>query len=111
MTRLLHELRIAGRRKEPSDGVALQHTPWFRPGGIAFVAALAIMVVWPAGAQVPTTDAAYRWQSLNEQLADGYQAGDYPKAVALAERALELARQAFGERELRTLTSLNDLAR
>ena len=40
-----------------------------------------------------------------------YQAGDYAKAVPLAERAVEAARRRFGERSPETAQALNDLGR
>jgi tetratricopeptide (TPR) repeat protein len=80
---------------------------WFRLCWIAWTATLAIMVVSPAGAQSPAADGLQRWQSLNEQ---AYQAGDYSKGIALFEKALALGRQAFGDRDPRTLRSLNNLA-
>jgi tetratricopeptide (TPR) repeat protein len=68
------------------------------------------MMVWPAGAQSLAADRPQQWQSLNAQAKEAYQAGDYSKGIALAEKALALARQAFGDRDPQTLISLNNLA-
>lgn len=68
---------------------------WFRLRCIAWTATLVIMVVSPAAAQSPTADGPQQWQSLNAQAVEAYQAGDYSKGIALAEKALGRARQAF----------------
>jgi tetratricopeptide (TPR) repeat protein len=41
---------------------------------------------------------------------EAYRAADYPRAIALAERALRLARRTFGGRDPKTLSSINNLA-
>ncbi|MBP0447525.1 CHAT domain-containing protein [Roseomonas sp. SSH11] len=46
---------------------------------------------------------------LNRQAVSAHGRGSYPEAVAAAEQAAALARQAFGARDPRTLTSLNNL--
>jgi tetratricopeptide (TPR) repeat protein/CHAT domain-containing protein len=68
------------------------------------------MVVSPAGAQSPAADSPQQWQLLSGQGKKAYEAGDYSKGIALAEKALALARRAFGDRDPRILKSLNDLA-
>jgi hypothetical protein len=83
---------------------------WCRLCWIAWIATIAIMVVSPAGARSPAADGPQQWQSLNAQAREAYQAGDYSKGIALAEKALGLARQTFGDRDPRTLTSLNNMA-
>ena len=72
---------------------------------VASLAALAIMVAWPVHAQAPT-----EWQSLNAQMEEAYRPGDYVRGTAIAEHALKLARQMFGNRDPITLNSLNNLA-
>src|SRR5215831_5780030 len=100
----------------------------------ALTSALAIMVVCPVNAQAPTAhtrstnralqrpDAGMQgrpkppappkrqWEALNAQGVEAYRAGDYSNGTKLAEEALGLARKAFGDRDPRTLTSLDNLA-
>ncbi|MDE5454137.1 tetratricopeptide repeat protein [Bradyrhizobium sp. CSA112] len=67
-----------------------------------------MMVVSPSNAQ--WADVSQQWQSLNAQVSKAYQAGEYSKGIAPAEKALALARGAFGDRDPRTLNSLNSAA-
>jgi tetratricopeptide (TPR) repeat protein len=90
--------------------MVLRQTGWSRRCRIATAGALAIMVAWPAGAQLPAADAQPQWESLNAKVMEAYQARDYPNGTALAEKALGLAQRAFGDRDPQTLTSLNNLA-
>jgi tetratricopeptide (TPR) repeat protein len=83
---------------------------WLRLCWIAWIATLVIMVISPAGAQSPAADGPQQWHSLNAQAWSAYQAGDYPKGLEFAERALSLARQSFGDRDPKTLTSLTSVA-
>src|SRR5215831_16397480 len=100
----------------------------------ALTSAFAIMVVCPVNAQAPTAhtrstnralqrpDAGMQgrpkppapprrqWEALNAQGVEAYRAGDYSNGTKLAEEALGLARKAFGDRDPRTLSSLNNLA-
>jgi tetratricopeptide (TPR) repeat protein len=82
-------------------------TRWLGFPGIAGAALLAIIVTLPA--QAPT-DARRQWEVLNGLSTDAYQAGNYSKGISLAEQALRLARQTFGERDPQIFTSLNNLA-
>jgi CHAT domain-containing protein/Flp pilus assembly protein TadD len=68
------------------------------------------MATWPVEAQTPTAEALRHWQSLNAEVLAAVGAGDYAKGIAVAEEALGLARQTFGDRGPQTLTSLNNLA-
>jgi tetratricopeptide (TPR) repeat protein len=90
--------------------VAPQHTEWSQLSRIVAAAALACVVAWPASPQSPASDAQQRWQSLSRQAIDAYDTGDYPNGIALAQQALRLASQTFGNRAPQTLTSLNNLA-
>jgi CHAT domain-containing protein/tetratricopeptide (TPR) repeat protein len=65
------------------------------------------MMAWPVEAKI---NAQPRWRSLNAQAVEAYRVGNYPKGTTLAERALKLSRQTFGDRAPQTLTSLNNLA-
>src|SRR4051794_471257 len=67
---------------------------------------LAMPTAWPALAQ----DAQARWEALNKQVKTSYRKGQAEAAIPLAEQALALARQAFSNKDRRTLTSLNNLA-
>ncbi|MBE9129741.1 MULTISPECIES: tetratricopeptide repeat protein [unclassified Coleofasciculus] len=51
-----------------------------------------------------------RWQQLNQQAVQLYNQGQYAQAVSLAEDALTLARQIWGEEHPNIATSLNNLA-
>lgn len=50
------------------------------------------------------------WQELNQQVLQLYQEGQYNAAVPLAEQALELAKQTWGDNHPDVATSLNNLA-
>ncbi|MCS3932080.1 CHAT domain-containing protein/Tfp pilus assembly protein PilF [Bradyrhizobium elkanii] len=67
-----------------------------------------MMVVSSSSAQ--WADVSQQWQSLNAQASMAHQAGDFSKEIALAEKALALARRAFGDRDPRTLNNLNSVA-
>jgi hypothetical protein len=67
-----------------------------------------IAATMPALAQ--WADLNQRWEELNEQVEQAYQAGNHDDGSRLAEQAYALARKAFGNRDPRTLTSLNNLA-
>ena len=62
----------------------------------------------PAVAQVD--DPGARWQVLSAKAVAAYNRGTYAEGIASAEQALALARSTFGDRDPRTLTSLNNLA-
>jgi CHAT domain-containing protein/Flp pilus assembly protein TadD len=49
------------------------------------------------------------WLSLDGQAQDAYRAGRYHDGVVVEKKALEFATSAFGERDPRTLTSVNNL--
>jgi len=66
--------------------MANQHLKGPRLGRAGLVAALAIMVGWPANAQVQTADAPQQWQSLNEQVIEIYRAGTIQRAPASPKR-------------------------
>jgi CHAT domain-containing protein/Tfp pilus assembly protein PilF len=112
--------------------MALLHLRGARPCGSALVAMLAIMMTWPVNAtdhirstnrapqrpnaavdgrrKPPTPPSQQQWESLNAQAIEAHRAGDYIRGTPLAEAALRLARQTFGDRAPLTLTSLNNLA-
>jgi CHAT domain-containing protein/tetratricopeptide (TPR) repeat protein len=79
---------------------------------MAWVAAFALSLEWPALAQTKTSVGpdVEQWQTLNAQIVAASNAGDYAKGTPLAEQALELAREKLGTRDPQTLTSLNNLA-
>ena len=60
----------------------------------------------PAGAESP----ADAWNRLMDAAREAYHAGRYGEGVRFAEEALEIVRTTLGERDERTLTTLNDLA-
>jgi tetratricopeptide (TPR) repeat protein len=75
------------------------------------VAVLVTLIGWGCYAQAPSAaNAKHQWETLNAQVEKAYQAGDVTKGIPLAKKALELARQTFGNRDPDTLTSLNYLA-
>jgi len=69
---------------------------------------LALLFVSPAPAQDPS--ARDEWQALNRQVMEAYHAGEYARGADLAERAYEVAVDAFGETHPDTLGSLNNMA-
>ena len=52
-----------------------------------------------------------QWRALNQPTVATYNAGDYRAAETAAQKTLEFARTAFGERHPNTIASLNNLAR
>jgi hypothetical protein len=79
---------------------------------MAWMAAFALSLEWPALAQTKTSVGpdVKQWQSPNAQVMAAYKTGDDAKGTALAKHALELARKKFGTRDPRTLTRLDNLA-
>src|SRR4051794_23915474 len=55
-------------------------------------------------------DAQAQWEALSKQIVTSIQKGQAGAAIPLAEQALALARQAFGDKDPPTLASLNILA-
>src|ERR1700730_17256750 len=89
--------------------VRLTYRWLLRPSRV--VAALVNLIGWGFYAQPATAVAAkHQWQALNAQVVQAYQTGDFTKGIRVAEKALQLARQTFGNRAPATLTSLNNLA-
>ena len=86
-------------------GKASASRPLFR--GFLWVFMVWGLSVAPA---VEAQDARGQWQALNQDVVRGYQEGHYQDAIALAERAYQLAQQAFGPRDPDTLISMNNLA-
>src|SRR5262249_15033356 len=74
------------------------------------VTALAILVAPFASARAPKANATQQWQSLITQAMEANTARDYRRGITPAQQALRLARQTFGNRDLRTLISLDALA-
>ena len=78
-----------------------------------WVAAIAIALIiaamlWSDPAAGQTQQA--QWAELNEAAVAAYRAGDYAAGTDAAGAALNLARAAFGDRDPRTLRSLDTLA-
>ena len=74
------------------------------------VTALAILMAPIARARAPKADAIRQFESLAVQVAAAAKASDPRTGIPLAQQALRLARQAFGNRDPRTLISLVSLA-
>jgi hypothetical protein len=74
-------------------------------GMFTLMVVMACLWLTPASAESPG-DA---WNRLYGSTVEAYHAGRYGEGVRFAEEALDLARSAFGERDERTLTSLNNL--
>jgi CHAT domain-containing protein/tetratricopeptide (TPR) repeat protein len=74
------------------------------------VTALAILMAPFASARAPKANATQQWQSLITQAMEANSARDYRRGITPAQQALRLARQRFGNRDLRTLISLDALA-
>ncbi len=98
--------------------MAVRHWAWPALRRVGSAAVLMSILVGSVGAQSPATDILRQWQtdnlkqwqSLSAQAQKAGDAGDYPKAIAATEKALALARKAFGDRDRHTLTTLNNLA-
>ena len=75
---------------------------------IATIVMAVMACLWPApaGAESP----ADAWNRLMESAGEAYHAGRYGEGVRFAEEALEIVRTNLGERDERTLTTLNNLA-
>jgi hypothetical protein len=72
------------------------------------IVAVVMACLWPAPADAESPGDA--WNRLMDAAREAYYAGRYGDGVRSAEEALEIARATLGERDERTLTSLNDLA-
>jgi hypothetical protein len=66
-------------------------------------AVLAIIVASPVHSQPSEADALQRFQSLTAQSEEAYQSGKYAKGTELAEGALRLAVETFGDRDPQTV--------
>lgn len=71
--------------------------------------ALALLGAGGAAAQ-QAPDASARWRALSAEAMDAFRRGQSAEAAVAAERALALARGAFGPRHPQTLNSMNNLA-
>jgi tetratricopeptide (TPR) repeat protein len=78
---------------------------------IASVVALTITTSWRVDAQAPAAESLGQWQLLDAQVVRALGSGDYVKGVALAEEWLALSREIYGDRDAKTLLSLDYLAR
>jgi CHAT domain-containing protein len=74
------------------------------------VAAFAILVAPFATARAPKANPSQQLQSLATQMGEAAKAGDYRRGIPLAQQALRLARQTFGNRDPKTLAILVSLA-
>ena len=50
------------------------------------------------------------WKALNEEVISLYRAQKFNEAIETAKKALDVARETFGEEDLNVATSLNNLA-
>jgi CHAT domain-containing protein len=76
---------------------------------IAIAVSFVIFVPLPGSTREPA-NAEQRWETLRQESSDAGERGDFSLAVARAKKALEFARQAFGDRNRKTLISISDLA-
>jgi hypothetical protein len=77
-------------------------------GACALAVVLGVLAMPPRPALAQ--DAQARWEALSRQIVTSVQQGQAGAAIPLAEQGLALARQAFGDKNPPTLTSLNILA-
>ncbi|MDJ1170983.1 tetratricopeptide repeat protein [Roseofilum sp. BLCC_M154] len=64
----------------------------------------------PAIREMGGSDNAESWETVNQQVVQLYQQGQYAAAIPLGERAIELARERWGNEHENVATSLNNLA-
>ncbi|MDJ1177119.1 CHAT domain-containing protein [Roseofilum capinflatum] len=64
----------------------------------------------PAIREMGGSDNAESWETVNQQIVQLYQQGQYAAAIPLGERAIELARERWGNEHENVATSLNNLA-
>jgi tetratricopeptide (TPR) repeat protein len=76
---------------------------------IAAICACLPLLAGSAWAQAGDS-AETQWRALNQTAVAADKAGDYRAAEIAAQKALEFARAAYGERHPSTITSLNNLA-
>jgi CHAT domain-containing protein/tetratricopeptide (TPR) repeat protein len=67
-------------------------------------------LIFAANAAFAGTDSRAEWRALTGQAIQAFRRGEGEIAVSLATRALDVARAAFGSRDLYTLASMNTLA-
>lgn len=79
-----------------------------KPWRVLLAAAMFVVSVLPE--PIHAEDARADWQALLGQVYEAYQAGRYADGIKLAERAYQLAQQAFGPKDPDTLASMNNLA-
>jgi tetratricopeptide (TPR) repeat protein len=79
-------------------------------GSMIAVAAFATWVAPVASARAPKANPSQQLQSLATQMGEAAKAGDYRRGIPLAQQALRLARQTFGNRDPKTLVILVSLA-
>ncbi|RMH72917.1 MAG: tetratricopeptide repeat protein, partial [Cyanobacteria bacterium J007] len=58
----------------------------------------------------PPSENSRSWETLNQQIVQLYQQGQYVAAIPLAERAVQLAQEQWGKEHPNVATSLNNLA-
>jgi hypothetical protein len=74
------------------------------------IAAMALVIAASASARTPKAKAPQQWQSLFTQAMEANATSAYRRGIVPAQQALRLARQIFGNRDLRTVLSLDILA-
>lgn len=62
------------------------------------------------GTGVPAHAQGIEWEKLNEEVVALYQNGQYDRAIIMAKKALEMAKNAVGSNHLSVATSLNNLS-
>src|ERR1700683_5594499 len=78
--------------------------------GISIIA-LAVLSICFAGAAWADGNAASHWERLHQQGIETFKSGSLPKALLQAEVALAFSRSTFGNRDARTLTSQEGVAK
>jgi tetratricopeptide (TPR) repeat protein len=78
-------------------------------GACALAVVLGVLAMPPRPALAQ--DAQARWEALSKEVETSHEQNQAGAAIPLAEQALALAREAFGDKDPRTLSSLNILAR
>ena len=112
---LVASARPAGVMADPDEGEVAMRGWWWsrrlrtRRGLRDALLALALLGAGGAAAQ-QAPDASARWQALSAEAMDAFRRGQSAEAAVAAERALALARGAFGPRHPQTLNSMNNLA-
>ncbi|MBL4574712.1 MAG: tetratricopeptide repeat protein, partial [Opitutaceae bacterium] len=72
--------------------------------------AVVFFLLWSGASSVFAQSAGDQWKALNQEVLQLYQAGEYDRAIVVAEKALAIVEKNVGPDHLGVAASLNTLA-